>query len=285
MAKKTVLITGCSDGSIGSTLAKQFVTKGYHVFATLRNTSKAASLAGMNDIEVLELEVTSRDSITACIAEVHKRNYGALDILINSAGADFVCPFLDVDIDEAKRLYDVNVWSIMLVTQAFAPLLIKAQGCVANLGSIAGEMPLCWSSVYVSSKAAAKQMSEVMRTELAPLGVRVITAIVGAVNTPIHQRAGELDLPVGSYYTNIRSQVNEVRKGTHKPGAVETDVVARELIDDIIGGKNGVTWRGGTATVVKYLSWLLPRGLWESVVNKGRGLEEVVKQDGKGENL
>ncbi|KAI8626387.1 putative short-chain dehydrogenase/reductase [Xylariaceae sp. FL1651] len=281
MNKKTVLITGCSDGGIGSTLAKQFAAKGYHVFATLRNTSKAASLVGVNSVEVLELEVTSRESIAACAAEVDRRTNGSLDILINNAGADFVVPFLDVNVDEAKRLYDVNVWSIMLVTQGFAPLLIKAHGCVANFSSIAGEMPLCWSSVYSSSKVAAKQMSECMRTELAPLGVRVVTAIVGAVHTPIHERAGELNLPAGSYYQNMRDHLNEVRKGTHKPGAVDPEVVCRELIADITGGKSGVIWRGGTATPVRYLSWLLPAGMWESIVNKGRGLEMVAKPGGK----
>ncbi|KAI1155367.1 putative short-chain dehydrogenase/reductase [Nemania diffusa] len=277
MNKKTVLITGCSDGGIGSTLAKQFAAKGYHVFATLRTPSKAASLSGVASIDVLELEVTSKASIAACAAEVDKRTNGSLDILVNNAGADFVVPFLDVDIDEAKRLYDVNVWSIMLVTQAFAPMLINAKGCVANFGSIAGEMPLCWSSVYSSSKIAAKVMSETMRTELAPLGVRVITGVIGAVHTPIHQRAGELNLPPRSYYRNLRDHINEILKGNNKPGAVNTDVVCQGIISDITGGKSGVIWRGGTASAVKILSWLLPAGVWEGIVNKGRGLELVTK--------
>jgi len=149
MSKKTVLITGCSDGGIGSTLAKQFAALGYHVYATLRTVSKAASLRNVSGVEILSLDVTSQESIAACAAEVERRS-GSLDILINNAGADFVVPFLDVKLEEAKQLYDVNVFSILLVTQAFAPMLIKAKGCVANFSSIAGEMPLCWSSTSIS---------------------------------------------------------------------------------------------------------------------------------------
>ncbi|KAI0185944.1 hypothetical protein EV127DRAFT_347236 [Xylaria flabelliformis] len=274
MSKKTVLITGCSDGGIGSTLAKQFAALGYHVYATLRTVSKAASLQDVSGVEILSLDVTSQESIAACAAEVERRS-GSLDVLINNAGADFVVPFLDVKLEEAKQLYDVNVFSILLVTQAFAPMLIKAKGCVANFSSIAGEMPLCWSSIYVSSKSAAKKMSECMRTELAPLGVRVITAVVGAVHTPIHERAGDLNMPPTSYYQSLRDHINEVRRGTTKPGAVDTETVCRGLIADITGGKSGVVWRGGTATGVRLLSWLAPSSMWDSIVNNGRGLELV----------
>ncbi|KAJ8122118.1 hypothetical protein O1611_g9927 [Lasiodiplodia mahajangana] len=281
MHKKSVLITGCSDGGIGSELAKQFAAKGYQVFATVRTPSKAASLESVSGVEVLQLEVTSKESIAACAAEVDRRTGGTLDVLINNAGADFVFPFLDVDIEEVKKLYDVNVFSIIRVTQGFAPMLIKAQGCVANFSSIAGEMPLCWSisseGVYSGSKVAAKQTSEVMRTELAPLGVRVITGIIGAVHTPIHERAGELNLPEGSPYQNLRDHINEVRKGTVKPGAVDVTSVCKSIISDIEGGKSGIIWRGGTSSLVRFLSWLLPAGLWETVVNNGRGLEKVTK--------
>lgn len=129
--------------------------------------------------------------------------------------------------------------------------------------------------IYVSSKSAAKKMSECMRTELAPLGVRVITAVVGAVHTPIHERAGELNMPPNSYYQSLRDHINEVRKGTTKPGAVDTETVCKGLIADITGGKSGVVWRGGTATAVRLLSWLAPASVWDSIVNNGRGLDLI----------
>lgn len=108
-----------------------------------------------------------------------------------------------------------------------------------------------------------------------PLGVTVITAMVGAVHTPIHDNAGELVLPVGSYYHNIRETINDQRKGLKKPGSQQVDVTAKKLVNDIVAGRAGLIWRGGFATLVRYLSWLLPSGLFEHIVNDGRGLKEV----------
>ena len=151
MAKRTVLITGCSDGGIGAAMTKAFPDQGYHVFATLRNTSKAESLAQMTNVEILQLEVTSPESIEQCVLKVQKRTSGTLDVLVNNAGADFVMPLLDASIEEAKKLYDVNVWSILATTQAFAPLLVKAKGIVCNISSIAATMPLAWSGKQIHS--------------------------------------------------------------------------------------------------------------------------------------
>jgi 1-acylglycerone phosphate reductase len=149
MAKRTVLITGCSAGGIGATMTKAFSDLDYHVFATLRDTAKAGSLAQMANVEILQLEVTSRESIEQCVLDVQKRTGGTLDVLVNNAGADFVIPLLDTSIEEAKKLYDVNVWGILATTQAFAPLLIKAKGTVCNISSIAATMPLAWAGKCV----------------------------------------------------------------------------------------------------------------------------------------
>lgn len=127
-------------------MAKVFAAKGYRVFATLRNSSKGGpSLENTPGIEVLLFDVTSLDSIKQCAAEVQKRTGGKLDVLVNNAGADYVMPLLDVDIDDAKRFYDLNVWSVLGMVQAFAPVLIKAKGVVVNHSSVASVMPLAWA--------------------------------------------------------------------------------------------------------------------------------------------
>jgi 1-acylglycerone phosphate reductase len=157
MAKKTVLITGCSAGGIGAAMTKAFTDLDYHVFATLRDTAKAGPLAQMANVEILQLEVTSRESIEQCVLEVQSRTGGTLDVLVNNAGADFVIPLLDASIEEAKKLYDVNVWSILATTQAFAPLLIKAKGTVCNISSIVATMPLAWGGKYMHSSIPLHQ--------------------------------------------------------------------------------------------------------------------------------
>ena len=129
--------------------------------------------------------------------------------------------------------------------------------------------------IYSSSKVAAKQISETLRVEMQPLGVTVITAMVGAVHTPIHDKAGGLVLPTSSYFQSVNDIINDQRKGLKKPGSQDVDVMAKNLVNDIIARRAGLVWRGGTATLVRYLGWLLPSGLFEYIFNDGRGLRDV----------
>ena len=144
ITKRTVLITGCSDGSLGSALALSFASHNFHVFATLRNSAKAASLASHPEIEILPLEVTSSSSISSCAAIVEKKTAGRLDVLVNNAGLMFVMPLLDTSVEEGKKLFDVNVWGLLTVTQAFAPMLVRSKGVVLNIASIAGAVRMAW---------------------------------------------------------------------------------------------------------------------------------------------
>ncbi|KAK8033520.1 oxidoreductase [Apiospora marii] len=279
-AKKTVLITGCSQGGVGEALCRVFHEKGWYVFATLRNPAKAGSLAQLEHLEVLPLEVTSAESIQAAADAVAKRTGGSLDVLVNNAGQDFVTPLLDVNLDEAKRLYDVNVWSIVGVTQVFAPMLIKSKGTICNVSSTAACMPFAYAGIYQSSKIASQRISEVMRIEMAPLGVTVTTGMLGAVATPIHDNAGALNLPAGSYYTAVKETISKQRQGEHKPGAEKPEVTARNMYNDIIRGK-AVIWRGGFAGLIKFLQAWMPSVLIH-IVNNDKDLKVLEKAHQQG---
>lgn len=142
---KTVLITGCSNGGLGAAMAKVYHAKGFQVFATIRNKAKAGSLGEIDGIEIIELEVTSVESIRQCANVVAKHTGGALDILVNNAGVNAVVPLLDVSLDDAKKVYDANVWSVVAMAQAFAPMLIRAKGTMCNISSVSGEMVFAWA--------------------------------------------------------------------------------------------------------------------------------------------
>lgn len=129
---KYVLITGCSDGGIGSALAQSFHKHGLHVFATARDISKMQNLQALPNITFLQLDVTSPESITAAYTIVEKETNGKLDYLVNNSGAGFVMPLLDSDVDMGKKMFEVNVWGVIRVTQVFAPLVIHAKGTVVN---------------------------------------------------------------------------------------------------------------------------------------------------------
>ncbi|KAK7935171.1 hypothetical protein PG985_000666 [Apiospora marii] len=275
--KKTALITGCSDGGIGAAMVKILREKDYYIFATLRNTSKAGTLRELSDVEIVELDVTSDASIARCAEHVREQTGGTLDMLVNNAGRDFLMPLLDADISEAKKHFDVNFWSILSVTQAFAPMVIKAQGVIVNHSSVVWNLAIAWGGIYSTSNAAAKQLSEVLRVELEPLGVRVVTAIIGAVDTPIFENShiGPLKMPSTSYCEPIRPFISEIREGKKQPGLTPVDDIARQMVSDILGGAKGPIWRGATSFICRWLSNWLPNFVLDSLNNGARGTKEL----------
>lgn len=147
MSGKTVVVTGCSNGGLGAAMAKAYQAKGFRVFATLRNRSKAGALEKIKGIEILELDVASEESIHQCAKAVEKLTGGSLDVLVNNAGISTIRPLLDTSVDDAKKLYDSNVWAILLMAQAFAPMLIKSKGIMCNISSVSSELPFAWQGM------------------------------------------------------------------------------------------------------------------------------------------
>ena len=145
MPQPTVLVTGCSHGGIGSALAHEFASRGYHVFASVRDRAKAAHFADHPSIEVITLDVTAPESIERAAAEIKGRlPEGKLDILVNNAGFGATGPLIEADLATAKTLYDVNVLGVLAVTQAFVPMLVEAKGKVVNVSSTGGLVAMPW---------------------------------------------------------------------------------------------------------------------------------------------
>ncbi|KAK4043911.1 hypothetical protein C8A01DRAFT_12662 [Parachaetomium inaequale] len=273
----TVLITGCSDGGLGAALAEAFARRGFHVLATLRDPAKAAALASPpGRIEVLPLDVTDTASIASCAAAVATKTGGRLDVLVNNAGSMFIMPLLDTDVAEGKRLFDVNVWGMLAVTQAFAPMLVRARGVMLNIASIAGAVRMAWQGVYNSSKASARWISETLRIEMQGLGVRVITAMVGEVETNIYQNArAPPSLPPSSYYASIKDLIFQQGTGQMQNENEKASVTAENLVRDVLSGRDGHVWRGGVAGRAKYLHWMLPERFFEWFLHSSRGVYQV----------
>jgi len=271
--KKTVLITGCSAGGIGSAMAHQFHQRGFYVFATARNTSTIPlDLATLSDLEIVELDVTLPQTISHCKAIVSQRTGGRLDVLVNNAGVESNSPLLDVGVAEAKRLYDVNVWGPLLMVQAFASLLIEAKGVVFNQSSIDGALNMVWAGVFASSRCAGARLSETLRVEMEPLGVRVVTSVCGSADTPLFGKpGGPMELPEGSYYRGVADAAWRERID-HQRQAMDVDVLAGKLVRDVVGGARGVIWHGAFAPLVKWASWLNVTWLVDRLINSQRGL-------------
>ena len=261
MAIKSVLITGCSHGGIGSSLADSFQKRGLHVFATARSLSKMAHLADLPNVTLLTLDVTSSSSIADAVKAVAAETGATLDYLVNNAGRNYMCPTLDVDIREAKATFDVNFWGVLSCIQAFAPLLIAAKGTVVNIGSFQSILNVPYSSIYSASKAAITIFDEVLRIELAVLGVQVVTVITGSVATNINATGSGFKLQPDSRYTEIEAAINDMAHGKDIPNQMSCQEYAEKVVGDVLGGARGKIWRGGSASVTRYLSPILPQSV------------------------
>ncbi|XRM41189.1 hypothetical protein ABZX51_004477 [Aspergillus tubingensis] len=258
--RKTVLITGCSDGGIGAALAETFHDHRYHVFATVRTLSKAPkTLTNSPNATILTLDVLDSNSITNAVEKVTKATGGKLDVLINNSGGSIILPAMDTSIEEGKKLFDLNFWAPFAVTQAFAPLLIRSKGCVVNNTSVNGALPFVFMSMYNSSKAAFMSASETWRMELAPLGVRTITLMTGGVKTKFFDNYIQRQVPETSYYIGAKDAIQKMGDGSLQDSGVDRYAYASKVVQAVERKDSGKLWVGGGAVPAKWALWLLPQ--------------------------
>lgn len=277
---KSVLITGCSAGGIGAAIAAHLAKEGHHIFVTARNTSKIPKhLSTLSNVTLLPLDVSSAESVDAAARAVAESGRG-LDVLVNNAGAGYVMPILDIDIDEAKRLYDTNVWGVVRTVQAFASLLIKSRGRIVNLSSIGGALNMPWIAAYGSSKAALTQISETLRLELSPFGITVVNVMGGVMVTNFDANVPEFRLREDSRYAPIQNIMSGWASGKSKPKGCSADEFAKEVSPDIVGrvARGGLTWRGTNATTVRLLTMLAPAFVTVSA-SESSGIFELLRKE------
>ncbi|KAK8135425.1 hypothetical protein PG984_003365 [Apiospora sp. TS-2023a] len=277
--KTTVLLTGCSEGGIGFALAQEYHRRGCRVIATARSPAKMLKLKALNTstdadgLTLLQLDVTDPASIRAAVQAVAdllaKDGTSSLDILVNNAGNGYQKPLLDADLDEGKRLFDVNVWGLLAVTQAFAPLLVASAAAgqrprVVNIGSVVGVMPVPWQGIYNASKHAVAGINDSMRLEFRPLGIDVVHVVTGGIVTNFYDNSVTTgtQLSPNSIYAPIAA---EIEKGVEGGRAKElqgtpVDEYARSVVAKTLRTNPPLSiFKGSMATLV----WLAARLGWE----------------------
>ncbi|KAL1881217.1 hypothetical protein Daus18300_001068 [Diaporthe australafricana] len=129
-----------------------------------------------------------------------------------------------------------------------------------------------------SSKAAVTFISETLKLELQPLGVRVVTAMVGAIGTNLYENKAPFALPPDSYYKPIEGIIASQAAGAlQDPNNEDVSVTAGNIMRDVVGGRSGQIWRGGEAGRASILSWLIPTKIRERILHQERGLYQLKK--------
>lgn len=186
-----VLITGTSVG-IGKTIALHLDRLGFKVFATVRNERDAQALCDESSGELVPvfMDVTDQTSIDLAKEQVTRAlGDDGLIGLVNNAGVGFVSPLEFVPLNDLRWLFEVNVFGLLAVTQAFLHLLRQRHGRIVNISSTASIFVAPFHGPYSASKLALNGLSNALRLELKPHGVQVSLVMCGSVNTPIWDRA------------------------------------------------------------------------------------------------
>jgi len=277
MALKTVLVTGCSAGGIGDSLAQAFHERGLRVWATARNLAKVEHLKAMG-MDILPLDVVDPESLKSAVKAVTAETGGKLDILVNNSGGGYNMPLLDADLSEAKKMFDVNVFALIGTTQAFAPLLIAAQGTVINIGSVVGYAPVAWQGFYNASKAAVNMLSDNLRIEMAPFNVKVICVVTGGVRTHFYDNVAPTKLPPNSLYSANAESIENSHAISIK-GFVDVDVYVKQVVKNALKTNPNVRqWAGGSIWSVWFASTFLWHTAWDLFIPDMYGVTDFKKR-------
>ena len=210
---RNVLITGASSG-IGRATALYLAERGYTVIATSRVNSRLDDLRaeathrGASVISV-ELDINSEDSVAFTVPELIER-HGAIDALVNNAGFGLWGPVEALSTDELRSQFETNFFAAVRMMQAVLPAMIEQRsGTIVNISSVLGRLGTPFNGAYVSSKFALEGISESLKTEVQPFGVRVAMVEPGLFRTsfPDNSVRGEAaDAESSAYSPYIRRQ-------------------------------------------------------------------------------
>jgi NAD(P)-dependent dehydrogenase (short-subunit alcohol dehydrogenase family) len=182
------LVTGASTG-IGRAIATRLADDGFEVYGTSRKVTTASNAA--QKFRQVELDVTSDASVRACVEQV-LAEAGRVDVLVNNAGYLVSGAVEEVTLAEARAQLETNFFGSVRMIQALVPALrAQGSGTIVNITSLAGLVPLPFWGFYNASKAALESLTETLREELRPFGIRVAAIEPGSIKTPFYTVNGQ----------------------------------------------------------------------------------------------
>jgi NAD(P)-dependent dehydrogenase (short-subunit alcohol dehydrogenase family) len=185
--QELVVVTGASTG-IGAATARELARRGFNVLAGVRRDVDAESLR-TGGIEPHILDITVESDVVAIADRVARDPLRRpLRALINNAGIQINAPVETLAIAEWRRLFEVNLFGHVAMTQALLPALLRSTGTVVNISSVGGKVAMATYGPYAGAKFALEAVSDALRREVTEFGVKVVVIEPGAVRTEIAKR-------------------------------------------------------------------------------------------------
>ena len=274
MHTQVILITGCSSG-IGAALAEQCHQAGHQVIATARNLNDLQHLP--EGIKTLALDVTQHESIAHC-ADFIKENFGRLDLLINNAGYGAMGAMLEMPAADIQRQFATNTFAPLHMVQAHFSLLQRSERArIVNIGSVSGITATPFSGIYCASKAALHTLDDVLRMELFPFGIEVITVQPGAIGSAFGDNAEQQlknVLAENSRYASVKAALFKRARASQQnptPAAEFARIILRKILAEncprLIRAGNG-------STLLPLLKKVLPAKWLDRILRRQFSLDQ-----------
>lgn len=186
------LVTGASSG-IGRETALRLANEGYRVIASARRQERLVELSKKNsNITPKPVDLSDAEALERFCQEISSLSE-PVSVLINDAGYSLRGAVEDVSVPAIRRLFEVNLFALIRITQACLPGMRRLRkGIIVNLSSIVGKFPFPTSGPYAATKHAVEAISDALRLEVRPFGIRVVTVRPGPIATEFNEVANRL---------------------------------------------------------------------------------------------
>lgn len=279
---KYVVITGVSTG-IGYDAARYLIERGFHVFGSVRKQADGERVRGElgEQFTPLVFDVTDVAAVETAVSQVSEKiGNNGLAGLVNNAGIAVAGPLMHLPLEDFRWQMEVNVTGQLAVTQKFLPLLgaipnaPHPPGRIVNISSVSGKVVYPFMGPYAASKHALEAISDALRRELLIFGIDVIVIGPGSVQTPIWDKAQDLD--VEPYrHTSYKDMLEGMKKVFVRQGksGIAVEKVSEVIYEALTKEKPKTRY----AIARKLLSgWLLPRYLparaFDNIIAKRLGI-------------
>ncbi len=280
---KSAVVTGVSTG-IGWGISKVLIGAGWRVFGSVRKAADGERLRQEfgERYTPLIFDVTDEAAVRAVTETVREALAGApLAGLVNNAGVAVAGPLFHLPVAEFRHQIEVNLTGVVIVTQAFGPLLAgppegagkagQVPGRIVNISSVGGKNGVPFLSAYNASKFALEGLSEALRRELMVLGIDVIIVAPGTVATPIWGKADEADItPYRA--TPFFAALEKVRAFMNGAGGLPPEAIGEAVAKALTVARPRARYTVAPDPVQTFMTAHLPRRMVDRMIGGRLGL-------------
>ncbi|GAB3228574.1 SDR family NAD(P)-dependent oxidoreductase [Mycolicibacterium hippocampi] len=211
MTAKTWFITGGTPGGFGMAYADAALDIGGRVVLTVRRPAELETWARFygDRVLVLPVDVTDVEQVQTAVQEAEE-HFGGIDVLVNNAGRGWFGSIEGMADADVRAMFELNFFALLSVIRAVLPgMRARGSGWIVNMSSVAGLRGVAGFGYYSATKFAVEAVTDVLRDEVAPLGIRVMTVEPGAFRTRAY--AGFGDEPVAESIAEYRPMLEQIR--------------------------------------------------------------------------